>query len=98
MITKEEIIVAVSEVTGISPSEIFSECRYTPITRAKQLATFVLVDIGGMSRPHAGYAVGGKSENGKSRYAKADILLEHDETFRDQYQSVLWKLTSRKAA
>ena len=98
MRTFDEILTAVSQATLIPVEDILSSDRDTTFVKARQLATFLLVDIGGMSKWEAGRTISNNPYNGERRYQRADILLEHDSRFRDQYQSALWKLCAKRVA
>lgn len=96
MRTFDEILLAVSQATLIPKADILSVNLNRQYVRARQLATFLLVDIGGMTKCEAGRRISNSPHTGNDRYDQADILLEHDARFRDQYQSALWKLCAPK--
>lgn len=96
--TPEQIIEAVSDVTGVSPQGLKGPSRGFVFSRPRHLAFFLMRDLLGLGSKHIGRAMDRDHTTVVYGVGRARRLLETNSAFREWHGKVLEKLTRARAA
>jgi chromosomal replication initiator protein len=98
MVTKEQILSAVSEIMGVEKDDLLGRRRPRILVVPRHLAMYVLHEIGQLSYPSIGRMFFRDHSSVLHGCRNAECWLEHNQQTRDDYERILRRLATMQVA